>query len=60
MPPPVTLLGVGPGEVSAIGGGLTLRLGVHPTPFGQALLAVSERGISSLQFLDSVLHTRRP
>jgi AraC family transcriptional regulator, regulatory protein of adaptative response / methylated-DNA-[protein]-cysteine methyltransferase len=53
MSPEVTLLGVEPGEVSAIGGGLTLRLGVHPTPFGQALLAVSERGISSLQFLDA-------
>jgi len=53
MPPPVTLLGVGPSEIPATGGHLTLRVGVHPTPFGQALLAVTERGVSSLQFLDS-------
>jgi AraC family transcriptional regulator of adaptative response/methylated-DNA-[protein]-cysteine methyltransferase len=53
MPPPVTLLGVGPGEISPAAGTLTLRLGVHPTPFGQVFLAVSDRGISSLLFLDS-------
>ena len=53
MPPLVTLLGVGPGEIAAAAGTLTLRLGVHPTPFGQVFLAVSDRGISSLLFLDS-------
>jgi O-6-methylguanine DNA methyltransferase len=52
MPPPVTLLSVGPSEISATVGHLTLLVGVHPTPFGQALLAVTERGISSLVFLD--------
>ena len=53
MPPPVTLLSVGPSEISATVGHLTLLVGVHPTPFGQALLAVTERGVSSLVFLDS-------
>jgi AraC family transcriptional regulator, regulatory protein of adaptative response / methylated-DNA-[protein]-cysteine methyltransferase len=52
MPSPETLLGVGPSEMPAKGGHLTLRVGVHPTPFGQALLALTERGVSSLVFLD--------
>jgi AraC family transcriptional regulator, regulatory protein of adaptative response / methylated-DNA-[protein]-cysteine methyltransferase len=53
MPTPVTLLGVAPGKVPATGGGLSLSWATHPTPFGQAFLAVSDRGISSLVFLDS-------
>jgi len=32
---------------------LTIRYGVHPSPFGQVLLAVTERGICGLSFLAS-------
>lgn len=41
---------VTPGEFKAGGAGLTLRYGFHPTPFGEALLALSERGLCALQF----------
>ena len=49
----VTLRGVTPGEVSRGGGGLTLRTAVHPTRFGRAFVAVSERGVVALRFLDT-------
>jgi AraC family transcriptional regulator, regulatory protein of adaptative response / methylated-DNA-[protein]-cysteine methyltransferase len=32
---------------------MTISWGIHPTPFGQAFLAVSERGVSRLAFLES-------
>jgi len=47
----VTLDAVSPGEAKSGGRGLTLRYGVHPTPFGGALIAVSPRGICTLHFL---------
>lgn len=47
----VTLDAVSPGEAKSGGRGLTLRYGVHPTPFGEALIAVSPRGICTLHFL---------
>jgi AraC family transcriptional regulator, regulatory protein of adaptative response / methylated-DNA-[protein]-cysteine methyltransferase len=40
-----------PGEWKQQGAGLTIRYGVHPTPFGEALLALTERGICGLAFL---------
>ncbi len=44
--------GVTPGEFKS--GGLTLRIthGVHPTPFGPAFLAQTDRGLCQLSFLD--------
>ena len=39
-----------PGEVKAKGAGLKIRYGSHPTPFGQALIATTERGICRLDF----------
>ena len=42
---------VTPGEVRRLGAGLVVRHGVHPTPFGDALVAVTERGICGLTFL---------
>ena len=42
---------VTPGEVRARGEGLTLSWGVHPSPFGLCLLAVTQRGICSLHFV---------
>jgi len=41
---------VTPGEWRTRGAGLALRAGVHPTPFGDALVALSPRGICSLHF----------
>jgi AraC family transcriptional regulator of adaptative response/methylated-DNA-[protein]-cysteine methyltransferase len=32
--------------------GLTVRYGFHPTPFGEALIALTERGICALSFTD--------
>lgn len=40
-----------PGEYRALGAGLELRFGVHPTPFGSALFVTSSRGLVRLAFL---------
>ena len=41
-----------PGEYKRQGAGLAVRYGVHPTPFGNALLLTTERGIAGLSFVD--------
>jgi AraC family transcriptional regulator of adaptative response/methylated-DNA-[protein]-cysteine methyltransferase len=41
-----------PGEYKQQGAGLVVRYGVHPTPFGTALLLTTERGIAGLSFVD--------
>ncbi|MEK0085656.1 bifunctional helix-turn-helix domain-containing protein/methylated-DNA--[protein]-cysteine S-methyltransferase [Benzoatithermus flavus] len=41
-----------PGEYKEAGAKLILRWGVHETPFGQALLVASERGLARLVFLE--------
>ena len=40
-----------PGEYKMQGAGLDIRFGFHPTPFGECLLALTERGICSLGFV---------
>lgn len=40
-----------PGEVKSGGAGLTIRYGIQPTPFGDALIGVTERGICALSFV---------
>ncbi|MBZ0309723.1 MAG: methylated-DNA--[protein]-cysteine S-methyltransferase, partial [Anaerolineae bacterium] len=40
-----------PGEIKSQGAGLTLYYGIYPTPFGDAVLAVTERGICGLDFI---------
>ena len=40
-----------PGEVKSGGEGLTIRYGVEPTPFGDALIGVTERGICAFSFV---------
>ena len=40
-----------PGEFRTKGMGLKISYGIHPTPFGECLLAVSERGICGLDFI---------
>lgn len=40
-----------PGEVKRAGGGVAVRYGFHPTPFGECLLATTARGVCALSFL---------
>ncbi|MEE8138562.1 MAG: methylated-DNA--[protein]-cysteine S-methyltransferase [Thermoanaerobaculia bacterium] len=47
----VSVEAVSPGEYKGRGAGLTIRWGIHPSPFGSCLLAVTERGICGLEFL---------
>jgi AraC family transcriptional regulator of adaptative response/methylated-DNA-[protein]-cysteine methyltransferase len=47
----VTFEAMTPGEYKALGAGLVLRWGVHPTPFGPAFIAVTDRGIACFAFL---------
>lgn len=46
----VTVEAVSPGEVRSGGEGLTLRWGSHGTPFGEAVVAITERGLCQLHF----------
>jgi AraC family transcriptional regulator of adaptative response/methylated-DNA-[protein]-cysteine methyltransferase len=48
----VSVDAVTPGETRRRGAGMTLRYGVHPTPFGPCLIAASDRGICSLSFVE--------
>ncbi len=43
---------VTPGEYKSRGRGMTIAYGFHPTPFGECLLALTERGICHLAFVD--------
>jgi len=47
----VTCEAVTPGEYKSRGEGLTIAYGFHPSPFGECLLALTERGICSLSFV---------
>lgn len=47
----ITLTAMTPGEFKLGGEGLTVRYGVHPSPFGDCLIAACERGICGLHFL---------
>jgi AraC family transcriptional regulator of adaptative response/methylated-DNA-[protein]-cysteine methyltransferase len=42
---------VTPGEYRRRGEGITIRYGIHPSPFGACGLAVTERGICALRFV---------
>lgn len=48
----VSVDAVSPGEFKAKGKGLTIRWGVHQGPFGEFLLGRSERGVTTLKFLE--------
>ena len=41
-----------PGEYKALGGGLTIRWGLHETPFGPSLVGTTERGVCWLSFAE--------
>jgi AraC family transcriptional regulator of adaptative response/methylated-DNA-[protein]-cysteine methyltransferase len=49
----VTAEAVSPGEYKSRGAGVTIRYGVHPTPFGKALIATTDRGICHLSFVQT-------
>jgi AraC family transcriptional regulator of adaptative response/methylated-DNA-[protein]-cysteine methyltransferase len=49
----VTLEAMTPGEMKAGGAGLTVRFGYSNTPFGKALIAVTDRGLFHLGFVDT-------
>ena len=44
---------VTPGEYKSGGIDLQIDYAIHPTPFGRCLIAVTERGICRLEFIDS-------
>jgi AraC family transcriptional regulator of adaptative response/methylated-DNA-[protein]-cysteine methyltransferase len=47
----VNIYAMTPGEIKARGAGLTIRYGFHDGPFGDCLIAVTERGVCSLSFV---------
>ncbi len=47
----ITFEGVTPGNYRQLGENLMIRYGFHPTPFGECLLASTDRGICALRFL---------
>lgn len=49
----VTAEAVTPGEYKSHGAGVTIRYGIHPTPFGKCLIATTERGICHLSFVQT-------
>ncbi|NWF65106.1 MAG: methylated-DNA--[protein]-cysteine S-methyltransferase [Chloroflexi bacterium] len=49
----VTTEAVTPGEYKTGGMGLTIRYGLHPSPFGKCLIAATERGICNLIFVNT-------
>jgi AraC family transcriptional regulator, regulatory protein of adaptative response / methylated-DNA-[protein]-cysteine methyltransferase len=47
----VTVHAATPGEMKAQGAGLTIRYGIHPSPFGDCFIAITGKGICTLSFL---------
>lgn len=50
----VNVEAVTPAEYKRMGAGLRIEYGIHPTPFGECLLASTERGICGLWFTDTL------
>lgn len=48
----ITTEAVTPGEYKYHGEGLLIRYGVHPSPFGKLLVALTDRGICFLAFIE--------
>ncbi len=49
----VTTEAVTPGEYKSRGEGVTIRYGIHLTPFGKCLIGLTERGICHLGFVET-------
>jgi AraC family transcriptional regulator, regulatory protein of adaptative response / methylated-DNA-[protein]-cysteine methyltransferase len=41
-----------PGDFKVGGAGLTMRYGYHPSPFGEAIVVATDRGLAGLGFVD--------
>lgn len=52
----VTWEAVSPGEYKNRGLGMQISYGFHPSPFGECLIAFSERGVCQLSFVDQNNH----
>ena len=50
----VTCEAVTPGEYKNKGDGMEITFGFHPSPFGKCLLAITQRGICGLRFVQDV------
>jgi AraC family transcriptional regulator of adaptative response/methylated-DNA-[protein]-cysteine methyltransferase len=48
----VNIEAVTPGEYKSRGEGLIIHYGFHPTPFGDCFIAITEKGICALAFVD--------
>jgi AraC family transcriptional regulator, regulatory protein of adaptative response / methylated-DNA-[protein]-cysteine methyltransferase len=48
----VTYEAMTPAEFRSLGQDVSICYGIHPTPFGRCLIAITERGITDLHFLD--------
>ena len=48
----VTHEAMSPGDYKSRGRGLSIRYGYHPSPFGLALLMITDRGLAGLAFCD--------
>lgn len=49
----VTYEAMTPAEFKAKGAGLTIHYGIHETPFGDCLIAITERGITDFRFIEN-------
>ena len=49
----VTTEAMTPGEYKSRGAGVTVRYGIHPSPFGKCLIGTTERGICHLSFIQA-------
>jgi AraC family transcriptional regulator, regulatory protein of adaptative response / methylated-DNA-[protein]-cysteine methyltransferase len=49
----ITAEAVTPGEYKSHGAGVTIRYGLHPTPFGKCLIGVTEHGVCHLSFVQT-------
>jgi len=50
----VTLEAASPGEIRSGGAGLEIRYGIHDSPFGACLIAITHRGICAVRFVDAM------
>ncbi|MDX1644073.1 MAG: methylated-DNA--[protein]-cysteine S-methyltransferase [Thermoanaerobaculia bacterium] len=55
----VAVEAVTPGEYKEFGAGIEVRWGIHPAPFGDCLVAETERGVCHLSFGDGDLTENR-
>lgn len=49
----VTYEAMTPAEFKSKGTGLTIHYGIHETPFGECLIAITERGITDFRFIEN-------